>query len=178
MSLYLSVKCRSAVMNDEIISTFGQRLRVRASGICIKDNRILLVGHRGLAEGGLYWCPPGGGAGFGEPVRAAAKREISEETGLRAEIGRFMFWREFLKPPLHAIELYFEASVENGEGFIKGTDPELGAAGQLIEDVRFMTFGEIRSLPPPCIDPVFHTVTSAGYLLDERNWPAIQKQLI
>ncbi len=165
-------------MNDEIVSTFGHRVRVRVSGICVKDNRILLVGHRGLTEGGLYWCPPGGGVNFGEPARAAAKREISEETGLRAEIDRFMFLHEFLKPPLHAIELYFEAFVENGEGYVKGNDPELGTAGQLIEDVRFMTIGEIRNLPAQNIDPVFHTVTSAGYLLDERNWPAIQKQLI
>lgn len=178
MSLYLSVKCRLVMLNDEIISTFGHRVRVRASGICVKDNRILLAGHRGLTEDGLYWCPPGGGVSFGEPVRAAIEREMLEETGLRAVIGRFMFLREFLKPPLHAIELYFEASVSDGENAVKGTDPELGITGQLIEEVRLMTIGEIRKLPAACVDPVFHTVTSTGYLLDERNWPVIQKQLI
>lgn len=178
MSLYLGVKCRPVTMNDEIISTFGHRVRVRASGICIKDERILLVGHRGLTEDGLYWCPPGGGVGYGEPVRAAAGREILEETGLLAGIGRFMFLREFLKQPLHAVELYFEAFVSDGEDCVKGNDPELGTTGQLIEAVRFMTIGEIRDLPAQCVDPVFHAVSSAGYLLDERNWPAIQKQLI
>lgn len=86
-------------MNEEIQKTFGHRLRVRASGISILDQKVLLVGLTGLVSGGLYWCPPGGGISYGESAREAVAREIREETGVQAKTGRFMFLKEFLSPP-------------------------------------------------------------------------------
>lgn len=178
MSLYLGVRYRHAMMNDEVTGTFGGRLRVRACGICIKEERILLVGHRGLSHEGLYWCPPGGGVSFGEQAREAVKREILEETGLSVTIGRYLFLKEFLRPPLHALELYFEVQAREDEDPVTGHDPELGAGIQLIADVRYMTIGEIRRLPEHSIDPVFHHLHSLEDLLDEGKWYTIQKKLI
>lgn len=37
-----------------------------------------------------YWSLPGGRVEMGEPVRAAALRELEEETGVRAEIVRLL----------------------------------------------------------------------------------------
>jgi ADP-ribose pyrophosphatase YjhB (NUDIX family) len=53
-----------------------------------EDERVLLF--RGVQPdtGAAFWFPPGGGIEEGEDAAAAARREIAEETGLRAlEIG-------------------------------------------------------------------------------------------
>lgn len=165
-------------MNNELENAFGQRLRVRASGIFIAGEKVLLVGLRGLVDGMLYWCPPGGGVNFGERVRDAVSREILEETGLNAEVGRFMFFREFLRPPLHAIELYFEVKIDDFSGYFTGKDPELDSHKQLISEVGFFTLSEIDNLPRQAVDPVFHHLSSLEHLRYETNWSTIQKDLI
>lgn len=165
-------------MNHELQKTFGHRLRVRASGISVTDNRVLLVGMSGLVEGMLYWCPPGGGVKFGESVRDAVEREILEETGLRATTGRFMFFREYLNPPLHALELYFEASIEDFSGLGTGKDPELEEGQQLITEAALFTLEELNRLPRKGLDPVFHHLPSLDYLCDAAHWLNIQKELI
>jgi ADP-ribose pyrophosphatase YjhB (NUDIX family) len=53
--------------------------------IILKDNSILLVKRRGSYAG--KWCIPCGHVEWGEDVRAAAIREVKEETGLEIDIG-------------------------------------------------------------------------------------------
>ncbi|TDC79565.1 NUDIX hydrolase [Streptomyces hainanensis] len=51
----------------------------------------LLLFRMAPPSGGAEWLTPGGGVGRGEPLAAAAARELWEETGLRAapaELGR------------------------------------------------------------------------------------------
>lgn len=165
-------------MTETVNAVFGNRLRVRASGLCIQDNSVLLVAHRGLVEGALYWAPPGGGVEFGESVRSAVKREILEETGLTVEVGEFMFLREFLRHPLHAIELYFKTPVIAPFSFSPGSDPELCADNQLIAALRLMTLQEIKSLEKGTYDPIFDEIDSLESLYDGLQWTGIQKRLI
>ena len=87
---------------------YTNKLRVRVCGICLEKNSILVVCHRGLINGKDFWAPPGGGLVFGESVREGLKREIWEETGLEVKTGRFLFFNEFLRPPLHALELFLK----------------------------------------------------------------------
>ena len=56
------------------------RTGIRASGILIKDDKILLIHRR--KEGREYWVFPGGGIEEGEAGEEAIKREVKEETGL------------------------------------------------------------------------------------------------
>ena len=100
-------------MDGEIGKIYGDRLRVRVCGLCWDGDRILLANHS-LLSGSNFWIPPGGGLEYGETVEKALKREFSEETGLEVEQLGFAFGCEFVKKPLHAIELFFNV-VKSGE---------------------------------------------------------------
>src|SRR5690606_12765840 len=102
---------------------FGERLRFRVNGVLIEGDKILLIQHR-MAADRFFWNVPGGGLQYGSDVIANLKREYLEETGLEIEVKKFLFLHEFLEPPLHAVELYFE--VAKVSGILKvGYDPEL-----------------------------------------------------
>lgn len=128
-------------MDQEIAAVYGKKVRVRVCGLYWEDNKLLLVNHRSLQVSN-FWAPPGGGLEFGETMQDALKREFLEETGLNITILRFAFGCEFIKDPLHAVELFFHVSKLGGT--VKtGYDPEL----QLIQEVKFMTTAEILVIP-------------------------------
>lgn len=131
-------------MCPEIDRIYGNRVRVRACGICWNENMILMVNHLGLGPGN-FWAPPGGGVEFGESLTEALEREFEEETGLQVVAGRFVGVCELLKSPLHAVELFFEVNVKGG-ALLTGTDPELPRDSQMITSVAFMSFEAIRKL--------------------------------
>lgn len=60
--------------------------RVGASAAILRDETVLLV-VRGKGALAGYWSLPGGHVEPGEAARAAALREVAEETGVTAEIG-------------------------------------------------------------------------------------------
>lgn len=128
-------------MDQEIAELYGNRVRVRACGLCWEDGKLLLVNHKRLQHAD-FWSPPGGGVEFGETVEEALKREFSEETGLKVTIARFAFGCEFINSPLHAIELFFVVNRVGGT-LISGYDPEI----QLIQGSRFMSEEEIQQIP-------------------------------
>jgi len=92
--------------------------RLRAAVIFVEDDRLLLVKHVDPLTGNTWWIPPGGGM---EPedgsILVCAEREVFEETGLRAEIGKLVYLREFVeeKAGVHHLELYFLCESFSGE---------------------------------------------------------------
>jgi 8-oxo-dGTP diphosphatase len=138
-------------MESEIAKIYGNRLRVRVCGICWEDDRLLLVNHQ--MPNGDFWAPPGGGLEFGEEAADALKREFREEANLEIEVRNYLFGCEFIRQPLHAIELFFD--VRRIAGMLKsGDDPEM----PLIKQARFFTPSEMRSLPPKNLHGVFQMV--------------------
>jgi 8-oxo-dGTP diphosphatase len=129
-------------MEKIIIKKFGNRLRVRVCGILIESGRILLVKHKSLGEKGILWAPPGGGMNYGFTAHQNLIREFKEETGLLIRVERFLFTHEFLRPPLHAIELFFEVTPEGGY-LNRGMDPEMKEDEQIIEKVEFVHFKDL-----------------------------------
>ena len=57
-----------------------------ARGVCVREGRLLVC----RAKGANTCYLPGGHVEFGETGRQALVREMSEETGLRAETGDFL----------------------------------------------------------------------------------------
>ncbi len=138
---------------------YTNKLRVRVCGICLQENKILLVCHRGLIDGKDFWAPPGGGLVFGESIRSGLKREFVEETGLEINAGRFLFINEFLRPPLHALELFFEVQPIAGTLMV-GTDPDLPADAQLITAVEYLTFAQVKAIPINQKHSIFHELVN------------------
>jgi len=127
-------------MDQLVQQTYGNHLRVRACGVCVENNQVLLINHSGLVEGD-FWSLPGGGVEFGETIQDCLKREFFEETELVIEVCDFLFACEFIHRPLHAIELYFGVKRIAGTLAI-GNDPEFGKR-QIIKQVTFMGRSEM-----------------------------------
>ncbi len=154
-------------MENEVQSFYGNRLRLRACGICIKDNSILMVNHRGISKEN-FWAPPGGGIQFGEGAADCLHREFKEETGLLVEVKNFLFACEFIKTPLHAIELFFEVSSPNGSVKV-GSDPEPGSP-KIISEVRFLTWNEINALHPSEVHGIFKSLHDPSEIIGQRGF--------
>jgi 8-oxo-dGTP diphosphatase len=127
-------------------SVYAEKLRTRICGICIHDNKLLLIRHASTVNKENFWAPPGGGLSYGETIEQCLVREILEETGLEVKVGRFLFVNEFLHPPLHAVEFFFEVQLTGGT-LTTGVDPELAPDQQIIEEACWLDIKEIIALP-------------------------------
>ena len=79
---------------------------IRCRAIIVHDGKILTVRH---STGNDYYVLPGGHLEWGESVLDCIKREIIEELGIRPEIGRLLYVRNFIdKNDKQSIEFYFE----------------------------------------------------------------------
>jgi 8-oxo-dGTP diphosphatase len=153
----------------ELTDLYGSRLRVRVCGICIADQKILMVRHRFLGPENIFWSPPGGGMEFGESAPAALRREFQEETGIEIETGEMLFVNEFVHPPLHAVELFFIVKSFSGLP-TAGFDPEFTEQSQIIREVRFMSMQEVKSLPENQVHRLFKNCTSIEDVLAIRGY--------
>jgi ADP-ribose pyrophosphatase YjhB (NUDIX family) len=124
---------------------YGNRIRVRACGICIENDQVLMIGHRAILGENTFWSPPGGGVEVGEMAKDALKREFLEETGLEISVGKLLLMNEFVKLPLHGIELFFVVKRVGGE-LILGHDPEMDLSQQLIQKIEWLSLDKIKSL--------------------------------
>lgn len=144
-------------MNQEIAEIYGKRVRIRVCGLCWDGDSILMVKHKMTDH--YLWAPPGGGVEFGESLEKALKREFLEETGLEIMPEKFLFGCEFIKDPLHAIELFFQVKKVSGE-LARGSDPE----AQIIEDVKYLSPEEILAVPKDSLHGIFTEFPNASVL--------------
>jgi len=143
-------------MTDEIKELYGNRLRVRVCGLLIQNDGLLMVNHQSLTSGD-FWAPPGGGINFGESATACLRREFLEETGLEIQTADFLFACEFIRQPLHAIELFFTVNGVKGV-LVRGSDPEMKSDRQIIRKVQFLRWAEIQKISPSALHGIFHIV--------------------
>ena len=109
-------------------------VRVPCAGAVVRDGegRVLLV-QRGHEPSLGLWSVPGGRIEPGESARAAAAREVREETGLDVHIGA-----ELVRVVVGDYEITdFAATVAGGEL----------RAGDDAADVRWCTLEELATLP-------------------------------
>lgn len=151
-------------MDHALREHYGHRLRVRVCGLCLRKSDILLVNHAGIGNPD-FWAPPGGGLEFGTNAEDNLKREFYEETGLEIKVGDFAFACELLKPPLHAVELFFHVK-EIGGNLQIGFDPEI----QIIKDVRWMPYADLKSIPDASVHRILRIADTKEKLEELRGF--------
>jgi 8-oxo-dGTP diphosphatase len=145
-------------IRKEIESKFGNQLRIRVNGILIQNGKILMIKHL-MGNDRVLWSVPGGGMQFGQNASQNLVREFQEETGFIIETQDYLFVHEYLNPPLHALEHFFSVKWISGDLKL-GTDPELNAENQIIDEIRWLDLNEINKLPNNSLHPVFWGIKS------------------
>ena len=165
MTIFFSRVMQSA----DITKTYGNRIRVRVCGIASNEDSILLVNHSGMNKSGSWWAPPGGGVEFGESLEEALVREFKEETGLLIKVQEQLFISEYIKAPLHAVEVFFQVKVLSGK-LIKGNDPELATDKQRIVGVKYVTFDELMLIEENAKHHCLHGAISQSDVLSKNGY--------
>lgn len=153
----------------EIEQTFGRRLRLRVCGILIENDKVLMIKHTNIGKNKYLWAPPGGGQQYNESAEEGLKREFREETGLEISVQRFLFVNEYLEPPLHAIELFFEVKRISGT-LQKGNDPEVSQEAQMIQEVKFLDIQEIQHENTSNLHQVFRNIAKISFILKKKGY--------
>ena len=126
--------------------TWPMDMRVAAYAVVERRGKLLLTHWR---RGHLHgWTLPGGGLEPGEDPRDAVVREVLEETGLEARVGkligvdsRVMVREEVPEgtdPELHTIRIIFRATVKDG--------PLRNEVGGSSDEARWVSIRDIKGL--------------------------------
>ena len=121
-----------------------RRIAVRA--IIEKDGKLLLVKHKPYNgdTDKTFYCTVGGGLDDNEGLIEGLKREVKEETGVEAVVGRLLFVQQYTDNYDH-IEFFFH--VTNAEDF-EVIDLGKSSHGMLeIDEIGFFNPREITVLP-------------------------------
>ena len=132
------------MLKDEIIKTYGNRVRIRVCGILIIDDQILLTKQQLNKTESNFWSPPGGGLEFGETIENCLQREFLEETGLTIEAKSFININEHIDGVLHSVELFYFVEKNSGNLSV-GYDPELSTEEQTIKNCTFVDLQKIQN---------------------------------
>lgn len=128
-----------------------------------------MVKHVPLGPEGYLWSPPGGGVVYGKPMHDQLVQEFSEETGLSVKVGQFLFVNEYLNTPIHAVEIFFHVEIISGTLRV-GHDPELPLQDQMIKEVRFIDFEEIKKMNPLTVHNSFRHCSNIDELLKLKGY--------
>ncbi len=110
-------------------------------GVLVRNGNKFLLAKEILEGGKAYWIVPGGKVEFGETIEHAAKREIREETGIKAKALKFLGYKEAIaaKVNYHTVIFFFLTSTSS-------TKTKADIEGKVIE-ANWFTKKEALKLP-------------------------------
>lgn len=98
---------------------YDELMNVSVRGICARDGKLFCVKNTAYMTGepNQFWCTPGGGVDDGEDLHTALKREIKEELGITAQIGKLLYIQEYSDKRTKKIYLEFFYHILNDKDF-------------------------------------------------------------
>lgn len=73
-----------------------EKRRINVRAVVVRGDKILAVKHRDVdGTESKYWALPGGGLDPMESLQEGVVREIEEELGVHAEVGKMLFAQQF-----------------------------------------------------------------------------------
>ena len=114
-----------------------RRQRLAAYAVVVRDGAVLLTRNSARGPRPGAWTLPGGGVEHGESPAEAVVREVAEETGLRAEVGRLLGVHDEhftgtaptgREEDFHGVHVVYEATVTSGEPEVADPDGTTDAA--------------------------------------------------
>ncbi len=108
-----------------------------ATGLIVRDGRLLMVASRYPNHAQPLWNLPGGRQLPGELLAETAEREILEETGLHARAGEVAYVSESYDGDVHYLNVTFVAVLEVGAAHVDdvGDDHVVEVAWVPVEEV-------------------------------------------
>jgi 8-oxo-dGTP diphosphatase len=131
----------------------GMDFGVRVGAVVVRDSSMLLVRHQ-KPDRDPYWVLPGGRLEPGETIPECAEREISEETGLSAQVSGVLYVSEFLREGRHTVDVTVRMIPESNDEAELGSDPEVAQGSEpTLRELRWVRADELREIEllPACI---------------------------
>lgn len=122
---------------------YPDRPFVSVGALVIENSRALLI-RRGKEPLKGEWSVPGGAVEVGEPLAAAVKRELREETGLEAEVGEVIGVFDRIYPDANGRTEYHYVLVDF---LCRRTGGEAKPAGD-VDAAKWFSRPEIEALEP------------------------------
>ena len=142
-----------------MIKMANQDVIVLTRAVVFNEGNELLVQH-GLTPETNFYRVPGGHVEFREKLEDCVVREIREETGLKVEVIRLLWVRDFLDHyPGHSIEFFFLGNIRGGK-FISTLEVKSGS------EFLFMKLEELENV-------IFYPkefIPKLKSLRENRNW--------
>ena len=136
------------------------QFKIRCRGVIVHEGKLMLV--RNMSKEGPrdFYTLPGGHLEFGEDPETCIARELLEELGVEAKIGKLLFVHTHVKNnDSHAVEFFFE--VLNGVDFLNHEEMQKTHAYEIAE-VRWIERGERVHILPESFAEHFHTDVHFG----------------
>jgi 8-oxo-dGTP pyrophosphatase MutT (NUDIX family) len=121
--------------------------RVAVRGIVILNGKILCVRLKPYrhADASTYFCTPGGGIDEGEALVPALEREMLEETGVPAKVGRLLYIQQYTYKDIEQMEFFFQ--IENAKDYINIDLAKTTHGIEEIEEIGFIDPATENVLP-------------------------------
>lgn len=153
---------KAPINHDVFFKAGGKRFRLRACGIIIKDNHVLMVKN----NVDNYFYSLGGAVHVGESIEEACLREVLEETGFPYQIDRLLFIHELLfdkgHEVWHELTFYFLMKDSPNTSFSESIG-SFGAAETKVW-IPLVSYGSIKAYPKFFKDELLNLPASVKFI--------------